>query len=162
MMTWRHGIGLPCRPGTVDSGASPSSPLSSKCEDGDESKRELQGKMFTVPWQHKASQHHCSGECAKVYLRLPLLLGLHSTSMIVTDAVMCAICPCLLFWWEGCTACGMLAPNQGFKPLPLAWAGNRVLTTGPPGDSLFLFLNNNISSFLKTDFKHSHNKKYRN
>ena len=35
-------------------------------------------------------------------------------------------------WFFGHKACGILAPQPGFKPIPLTLEG-KVLTTGPPG-----------------------------
>ena len=42
----------------------------------------------------------------------------------------------LFVYWPHLTACGILVPRPGIKPMPPA-----VLTTGPPGKSLFIFLN---------------------
>ena len=48
-------------------------------------------------------------------------------------------CFCLMFWFFGCKACGILAPRPGIEPEPTALEGE-VLTTGPPGKSLiYLF-----------------------
>ena len=46
-------------------------------------------------------------------------------------------CFCFMFWFFGCEACGILAPQPGIKLTPPALEGE-VLTTGPPGKSLFL------------------------
>ena len=40
-----------------------------------------------------------------------------------------------MFWFFGCEACGILAPQPGIEPTPPALEGE-VLTTGPPGKSL--------------------------
>ena len=49
----------------------------------------------------------------------------------------------MLFGYEvmffGYKACGILAPRPGVEPAPLALEG-KVLTTGPLGKSLSLFL----------------------
>ena len=42
-----------------------------------------------------------------------------------------------MFWFFGCEARGILAPQPGIKPAPPALDG-KVLTTGPPGKSLNL------------------------
>ena len=42
-----------------------------------------------------------------------------------------------MFWFFGQEACGILAPRPGIEPAPPALEGE-VLTTGPPGKSLFL------------------------
>ena len=50
-------------------------------------------------------------------------------------------CPCFMFWFFGCEACGILAPRPGIKLSPPALEG-KVSTTGPPGKSRFcIFLN---------------------
>jgi len=38
-------------------------------------------------------------------------------------------------FWPGHTACGILVPRPGLKPMPLPWK-HRVLTTGSLGKSL--------------------------
>ena len=43
-------------------------------------------------------------------------------------------CFCLMFWFFGHEACGILAPWPGIEPTPPALEGE-VLTTGPPGES---------------------------
>ena len=43
-----------------------------------------------------------------------------------------------MFWYFGHEACGILAPQPGIEPTPPALEG-KVLTTGPPGKSLFFF-----------------------
>ena len=40
-----------------------------------------------------------------------------------------------VFWFFGCKACGILAPQPGIEPALPALEGE-VLTTGPPGKSL--------------------------
>ena len=40
-----------------------------------------------------------------------------------------------MFWFFGHKVCGILAPQPGIKPAPLALEGV-VFTTGPPGNSL--------------------------
>ena len=42
---------------------------------------------------------------------------------------------CFMFWLCGLKACGILAPQPGIEPVPLALEG-KVLTTGPAGKSL--------------------------
>ena len=42
-------------------------------------------------------------------------------------------------YFIGCKACGILAPQPGIEPSPLALEGE-FLTTGPPGKSLNAFL----------------------
>ena len=46
-------------------------------------------------------------------------------------------CFCFMFWFFGCKECGILAPQPGIEPTPSALE-SQVLTTGPPGKSLFL------------------------
>ena len=47
-----------------------------------------------------------------------------------------------MFWCFGHEACGILIPQLGIEPAPTALEGE-VLTTGPPGKSLFsVFVNN--------------------
>ena len=41
----------------------------------------------------------------------------------------------IFFFWPCHTACGTLVPNQGLNLGPCQWE-HRVLTTGPPGNSL--------------------------
>ena len=41
-----------------------------------------------------------------------------------------------MFWVFGLEACGILAPRPGIEPSPPALEGE-VLTTGPPGKSLY-------------------------
>ena len=41
-----------------------------------------------------------------------------------------------MFWFFGWKACGILAPLPGIEPAPRALEGE-VLTTGPPGKSLY-------------------------
>ena len=45
-------------------------------------------------------------------------------------------CFCFLFWFFGCKAYGILAPQPGLKPAPLTLEGE-VLTHGPAGKSLY-------------------------
>ena len=40
-----------------------------------------------------------------------------------------------MFWFLGCEACEIPAPQPGIEPAPSALEG-KVLTTGPPGKSL--------------------------
>ena len=40
-----------------------------------------------------------------------------------------------MFWFFGCKACVILAPQPGIEPAPPA-LGGKVLTTGRPGKSL--------------------------
>ena len=47
-------------------------------------------------------------------------------------------CFCFMFWFFGHKACGILAPWPGIKPTPPALEGE-VLTTGPPGKSLWFW-----------------------
>ena len=48
-------------------------------------------------------------------------------------------CFCIMFWFFGHEACGILAPQPGIEPtLPALEV--EVLTTGPPGKSLYIFL----------------------
>ena len=47
-------------------------------------------------------------------------------------------CFCIMFWFFGHEACGILAPRPGIEPSPSALEGE-VLTTGPPGKSLVIF-----------------------
>ena len=49
-----------------------------------------------------------------------------------------------MFWFFGHKACGILAPQPGIEPTPLAREG-KVLTTGPLGKSQFSL---SISFFL--------------
>ena len=42
-----------------------------------------------------------------------------------------------MFWFFGCKACRILAPQSGIEPAPPALEGE-VLTTGRPGKSLDL------------------------
>ena len=49
-------------------------------------------------------------------------------------------CFCFMFWFFGHEACGILTPQPGIEPAPPALEG-KVLTTGPPGKSPFLFKN---------------------
>ena len=44
-------------------------------------------------------------------------------------------CFCFMFWFLVCGACGLLSPQPGIKPAPLALEGE-VLTTGLRGKSL--------------------------
>ena len=44
-------------------------------------------------------------------------------------------CFCFMFWCFGPKACGILGPQPGIKPIPLALEG-KVLTAGPLGKSL--------------------------
>ena len=44
-------------------------------------------------------------------------------------------------------ACGILVPQPGIEPGPLQWK-RRVLTTGPPGNSLIISYNNQIFLIL--------------
>ena len=44
-----------------------------------------------------------------------------------------------MFWFFGCEPCGILAPQPGIEPAPPALEGE-VLTTGPPGKSLYSVL----------------------
>ena len=46
-------------------------------------------------------------------------------------------CFCFLFWFFGHQACGILAPQPRIKHVPTALEGG-VLTTGPPGEYLFV------------------------
>ena len=48
-----------------------------------------------------------------------------------------------MFWFFCLEACGSIAPQPGIEPAPLALKGE-VLTTGPPGKSLSMFLNDDI------------------
>ena len=64
-----------------------------------------------------------------------------------------------MFWFFGCKACGILAPRPGIKPSPPALEGE-VLTTGPPGKSLFsniclegIFQSKHIFEMLSHYFK---------
>ena len=43
-------------------------------------------------------------------------------------------CFCFIFWFVGCKACEILAPQPRIEPTPLALEG-KVLTTGSPGKS---------------------------
>ena len=45
---------------------------------------------------------------------------------------------CFLFWFFGHKPCGILVPQAGIEPAPLAPEG-KVLTTGPPGKSPKIF-----------------------
>ena len=47
-------------------------------------------------------------------------------------------CFCFMFWFFGPEACGILAPQPGIELVPPALEGE-VLTTGPPGKSLFVW-----------------------
>ena len=51
-----------------------------------------------------------------------------------------SLSPLLFFFWPSCTAFGILVPRPGVKPPPSGVKAARVLTTGPPGNSLHLFL----------------------
>ena len=44
-----------------------------------------------------------------------------------------------MFWLFGCKSRGILAPWPGIEPTPSALEGE-VLTSGPPGKSLVLFI----------------------
>ena len=44
-----------------------------------------------------------------------------------------------MFWLFGCKSRGILAPWPGIEPAPSALEGE-VLTSGPPGKSLVLFI----------------------
>ena len=59
-----------------------------------------------------------------------------------------------MFWIFGVEACGILAPRPGIEPAPPALEGD-ILSTGPPGKSLFLF------SSLFCSFQDSGGKTYR-
>ena len=50
-------------------------------------------------------------------------------------------CFCFMFWFFGPEAYGILAPQPGIEPAPPALEGE-VLTTGPPGKSLRVFIMN--------------------
>ena len=51
-----------------------------------------------------------------------------------------------MFWFFGSEACGILAPQPGIRPAPIALEGH-VWTTGPPGKSFCgLFLSDNSLS----------------
>ena len=58
-------------------------------------------------------------------------------------------CFCFMFWLFGQKACGMLGPQPGIKPAPLALEGE-VLTTGPPGKLHFLLYSILLSSYMLT------------
>ena len=45
-------------------------------------------------------------------------------------------CFCFMFWFFGCEACGISAPQPGMEPTPPALEV-KVLTTGPPGSLCF-------------------------
>ena len=45
---------------------------------------------------------------------------------------------CFLFWFFGCKACGILAPQPGIKPVPPALEAE-VSTTRQPENSLYVF-----------------------
>ena len=57
-------------------------------------------------------------------------------------------CILLFSLWPHLMACAILVPQPGIKPTP-SCTGSRVLTTGPPGKSLFLVF-----------FNHKHNYSY--
>ena len=44
-----------------------------------------------------------------------------------------------MFWFFGLEACGILTPRPGIKPTPNPLEAE-VLTTGPPGKSLYIFI----------------------
>ena len=48
-------------------------------------------------------------------------------------------CFCFMFWFFGTEACRILVPRPGIEPVPPALEG-KVLTTGPPGKSLWYFV----------------------
>ena len=50
-----------------------------------------------------------------------------------------SICFLYFYFWPPFVPCGILVPQSGIKPAPSTLEG-RVLTTGPPGKSLFCFL----------------------
>ena len=56
------------------------------------------------------------------------------------------------FFWSLHTVYGILVPDQGSNPGPLQWKRG-VLTTGLPGNSLYLFFFNANGFFL---FTHTH------
>ena len=56
-----------------------------------------------------------------------------------------------MFWFFGHKACGVLAPQLGIEPTPLALEGEgKVLTTGPPGKSpcVYVFGEAHVYAFL--------------
>ena len=57
-------------------------------------------------------------------------------------------CFCFIFWSLGRKACGILAPRPGIEPAPLALEGE-VLTTGLPGKSLSVIVDNKIINLRK-------------
>ena len=59
--------------------------------------------------------------------------------------------------WPRYAACGILVPRPGMEPVPLQWK-HGVLTTGPPGKSLKVYLteslrfNNNASRAITSSY----------
>ena len=64
--------------------------------------------------------------CFKIFFCGPFLKSLSN---------LLQYCFCFMFWFFGCEACGILAPQPGIEPAPPALEG-KVLTTGPPRKSL--------------------------
>ena len=61
-------------------------------------------------------------------------------------------CFCLIFCFFGHKSHGILVPQQGIEPTPPALEGE-VLTTGPPGKSLFLIFGNGTTIFYLLSLK---------
>ena len=59
-------------------------------------------------------------------------------------------CFCFMFWFFGCEVCGILVAWPGLEPTPPALEG-KVLTTGPPGKSLWFLLCFFLTSLLEYD-----------
>ena len=56
-------------------------------------------------------------------------------------------CFCVMFWFFGCEACGILVPRPGIKPVPPALQGE-ILTTGLLRKSLNVLIGNYFNEWV--------------
>ena len=69
-------------------------------------------------------------------------------------------CFCVMFWFFGCEACGILVPGPGIKPVPPALQGE-VLTTGLPGKSQYMPFKSKLYFYSSFKFAAKFSRRYR-